>query len=84
MNRVITLSNKGHVAVSITSIAITGMNVGDFSETNTCGTSVAAGASCFIRVTFKPSAKGKRAAAVSVNDDGGGSPQKVTLTGTGT
>jgi hypothetical protein len=80
----ITLTNKGSVAVSISGISITGTNASDFAQTHTCGTSVAAGASCFIRVTFKPSAKGKRAAAVSVNDDGGGSPQKVTLTGNGT
>jgi hypothetical protein len=80
----ITLSNKGSVAVSITGISITGTNAGDFAETNTCGTSVAAGASCFITVTFTPSATGKRSASVSVTDNGGGSPQKVGLAGTGT
>lgn len=80
----ITLSNKGSVAVSITSISTTGANAADFAQTNTCGNSVAAGASCFINVTFKPSATGKRTAAVSVSDNGGGSPQRVGLTGTGT
>lgn len=80
----ITLSNKGSVAVSITNISILGTNAGDFSQTNTCGTSVAAGASCFITVTFTPSATGKRTASVSVTDNGGGSPQKVSLAGTGT
>jgi hypothetical protein len=80
----ITLTNKGSSAVSITSIAITGTEAGDFAETNTCGKSVASGASCFIKVTFKPLAKGKRTADVSVYDNGGGSPQQVGLTGTGT
>jgi hypothetical protein len=80
----ITLTNKGSVAVNITNIAITGTNASDFAQTNTCGTGVAAGASCFIKVTFTPSAKGKRTAQVSISDDGGGSPQKVSLTGTGT
>ena len=80
----ITLSNKGSVTVSISSISVTGANAGDFAQTNTCGTSVAAGASCSIRVTFTPSAKGKRTASISVNDNGGGSPQRVTLAGTGT
>jgi hypothetical protein len=70
--------------VKITSIAITGIDAVDFAETNTCGTSVASGASCFIRVTFKPLVKGTRTADVSVYDNGGGSPQKVGLTGTGT
>jgi hypothetical protein len=82
--RTITLSNKGHGTVSITSISISGVNPADFSETNTCGASVASGASCFIKVKFKPSAAGARSAAVSVSDNGGGSPQKVGLAGTGT
>jgi hypothetical protein len=82
--RKITLTNKGSVAVNISGIAITGTDAGDFAETNTCGKSVASGASCFIKVTFKPLVKGKRTADVSVYDNGGGSPQDVGLTGTGT
>ncbi|HET6180106.1 MAG TPA: FG-GAP-like repeat-containing protein [Candidatus Sulfotelmatobacter sp.] len=82
--RTITLSNKSHATVNITGIAITGLNASNFTETNTCGSSVASGASCFIKVKFTPSATGKRTAAVSVTDDGGGSPQKVGLAGTGT
>lgn len=80
----ITLTNKGGVTVNIKGIAITGAGAGDFAETNTCGKTVAAGASCFIKVTFKPLVKGKRTANVSVYDDGGGSPQKAKLVGTGT
>jgi len=80
----ITLTNKGNSAVKITGIAITGTDAGDFAETNTCGKSVGSGASCFIKVTFKPLAKGKRTANVSVYDNGGGSPQQATLIGTGT
>jgi hypothetical protein len=82
--KTITLSNKGHVTVSITKIAFTGVNGGDFSQTNGCGTSVAAGSSCFIKVKFRPTTTGTRSAMVSVTDNGGGSPQKVGLTGTGT
>jgi hypothetical protein len=82
--RKITLTNKGNSTVTITSIAINGTDAKDFAETNTCGKSVASGASCFIKVTFKPLVKGKRTADVSVYDDGGGSPQQVALTGTGT
>jgi hypothetical protein len=80
----ITLTNKGGITVNISGIAITGAAAGDFAETNTCGKSVAAGASCFIKVTFKPLVKGRRTADVSVYDNGGGSPQEVGLTGTGT
>jgi hypothetical protein len=82
--KTIALTNKGSVTVSMTGISITGTNTSDFAETNTCGTSVAAGASCFIRVTFTPSVSGTRTAQVSISDNGGGSPQKVGLIGTGT
>lgn len=80
----ITLSNMGTTTLNITSIAITGTNAGDFSQTHTCGSSLASTASCTISVTFRPSASGTRTAAVSVTDNASGSPQKVALTGTGT
>ena len=82
--KTITLSNKSHATVNIMSIAITGGYSNDFSQTNTCGTSVAAGASCFIKVKFTPSGKNSRKATVTITDDGGGSPQTVGLAGTGT
>ena len=80
----VTLKNVGSTQLNFTSITVTGTNAGDFSQTNTCGNSIAAGASCMITLTFTPTAAGSRKAAVSVSDDGGGSPQKVTLTGIGT
>jgi hypothetical protein len=70
--------------VNITSITVTGTDAGDFAETNNCPAQMVSGASCFIKVTFKPLAKGKRTADVAISDDGGGSPQQVGLTGTGT
>jgi hypothetical protein len=82
--RRITLTNKGDSAVNITGISITGADARDFFETNNCGNSVPSGASCLIQVTFKPLTKGKKTASVEVKDDGGGSPQKVALSGTGT
>lgn len=84
LSKTITLSNKSDAAVSSLSVSITGTNPGDFKQTTTCGSSVASGASCFIKVTFTPAATGARSATVSVSDNGGGSPQKVSLTGTGT
>ncbi len=80
----ITLSNKASVAVNITKISLTGADAADFSETNTCGTKLEGGASCFITVTFTPSVRGTRTAAISVTDNGGGSPQTAGLSGTGT
>jgi FG-GAP-like repeat/Abnormal spindle-like microcephaly-assoc'd, ASPM-SPD-2-Hydin len=80
----ITVTNSGANPVSVMQIAITGTNVGDFAETNNCGNNIAAHGSCSITVTFSPTAAGLRSASVSVTDNGGGSPQTASLTGTGT
>src|SRR5208282_3531566 len=80
----ITLSNTGNAALTLTSIALTGTNPGDFAETNNCGSSVTAGANCTMSVTFTPTASGTRTAAVTLTDNATGSPQTVSLSGTGT
>jgi hypothetical protein len=79
----ITFTNTSKRAMTIRSVTIIGMNSTDFSQTNTCGTSVAGGASCSISVTFKPTATGTRRGSVSIADTGGASPQTVSLVGTG-
>ncbi|MGH9762109.1 MAG: hypothetical protein ACREAC_14885, partial [Blastocatellia bacterium] len=58
-------------------------NSADFSETNNCGTSVPAGASCAISVKFVPVAAGSRSATLVVTDNAVDSPQGVNLSGTG-
>ena len=80
----VTLSNTGGSTLTISSITVTGANPGDFAQTNTCGTSVAAGANCTISVTFTPTVAAARTATLSVSDNAAGSPQTVALTGTGT
>jgi hypothetical protein len=75
----VTLTNTGTAALSITSIAITG----DYSQTNSCGTSLAAAASCMINVVFAPVAAGTRTGALVITDNAIGSPHNVPLTGTG-
>jgi hypothetical protein len=79
----VTLTNAGTSTLSINSIAITGTDAGDFNETNTCGSSLAVGATCTVSVIFKPTATGPRAATVTITDSATGSPQSVTLNGTG-
>lgn len=80
----ITLSNTGNAALSVTAISISGTNATDFSQTNNCGSSVAAGSSCTISVIFTPAASGSRAASLAIADNATGSPQPIALTGTGT
>lgn len=80
----IAISNKSDGPVTISGISISGADAGDFAEVNNCGAMLASGASCFVKVTFTPSAKGDRDASISVSDNGGGSPQTASLKGTGT
>jgi hypothetical protein len=79
-----TLTNTGRVSLSITSIGFTGTNANDFAQTNTCSTSLGVGANCTISITFTPSASGSRSASLTVADNAAGSPQTVSLSGTGT
>jgi hypothetical protein len=69
--------------LNIASITITGTNGGDFVQTNNCGSSLQAGASCTLNVAFTPKATGTRTAALSITDNAGGSPQQVSLKGSG-
>ncbi len=79
----ITLTNSGTATLAITSIAISGANSGDFSESDNCGATIVAGANCTISVKFKPTASGARGASVIITDNASGSPQSVSLTGAG-
>jgi probable HAF family extracellular repeat protein len=80
----VTLKNIGTTSLTISRIAITGPNAGDFAQSHTCGNSLAAGASCTVSVTFKATQIGKRTGTLSVTDNAHGSPQTVSLSGSGT
>jgi hypothetical protein len=70
---------SGH-ASNFSSIA----SSGDYSQTNTCLPTLAAGQKCTITVTFKPTKAGTRSGAVTLKDNDPGSPtQTIALTGTG-
>jgi dienelactone hydrolase len=69
--------------LNISSITLTGADPGDFSQMNNCGTGIGGHGSCTITVTFRPTVRGTRSADVSISDDGGGSPQQVSLSGVG-
>src|SRR5947199_370289 len=75
----ITISNSGSGFVSIGSIAASG----DFTQSNTCGSSLAMAASCTISVSFQPGAIGTRTGALTITDNAPASAQTVTLSGTG-
>ncbi|MYS25337.1 coagulation factor 5/8 type domain-containing protein, partial [Streptomyces sp. SID4948] len=56
---------------------------GDFSQTNTCGSSIAAGASCSVAVKFTPTASGTRTGNLTIAGNASNNPVLVALTGTG-
>ena len=81
--QVVTFTNTGGATMNLWQIAILGANAGDFAKTMTCGSTLGAGANCTVSITFKPTATGARSATLFFSDDGGGSPQAVSLSGTG-
>ena len=76
----VTVSNPGSSAVSVSSVSVSG----PFSQTNTCSSSLAAGASCTVSVKFSPTAAGAASGTLSVASSAQGSPLTVALSGTGT
>jgi hypothetical protein len=78
----VTLTNVSSSALDITNISVTG-DPKDFEQTNKCGSSLPPHASCQIKVTFAPQSVGAKQASLSVRYQGLGSPQTVSLTGTG-
>src|SRR5207253_10591347 len=68
-SQTIMLTNNGTATLNITGTSVSGTSSSDFSESNNCGTTLAAGASCSIAVTFKPTAAGTVNATLSVSDN---------------
>ncbi len=75
----VTLQNTGTAALAVSSIGVSGSF---FSQSNGCGTSLAAGASCSISIRYAPGSIGAHSGALSVHTDAAGSPSTVALSGT--
>jgi len=76
----ITLKNTGAVPLTLTSITTSS----PFTETNTCGSSLAAGAQCDLSIGFTPHARGTFTGALTLADNAANSPQIVQISGVGT
>jgi hypothetical protein len=83
--KTVTMTSTGSGPLKISSVGITGTNAGDFKITsNSCsGQSLAPGSNCSASVAFTPAAAGPRSAQLSVADNAPGSPQTVSLSGSG-
>jgi hypothetical protein len=80
--RSVTVANTGSSTLNISSIVISG----DFAaatSTKPCGSTLAAGANCIIKVTFTPTQLGLRTGNITITDNAANSPQTVPLSGTG-
>jgi hypothetical protein len=76
----VTITNRGGLNVKIAAINVSG----DFViPGKTCGDTVAAGKTCRVSISFSPTVSGVRTGALSIETDGNGVPQKVTLNGNG-
>jgi hypothetical protein len=84
--------SSGSQAVTVTegmnSSTITGIAVtGDYTQTNNCPATLAAGQTCTINVTFTPTAESSRNGTLTISSNASASPtvtSTVTLFGTGT
>lgn len=78
-----TVANAGTAALAISSVTVGGAYPNLFAVvSNTCGASLAPGASCTLGVTFTPSSPGLGTASLNVTDSVG--MQTATLSGEGT
>ena len=74
------LTNQGSSPLTISKVS----TVGDFSQTNDCGSTVAAGVICKFTVSFTPSASGPRLGNLIIVDNDPGSPHQVRMSSIGT
>jgi Carbohydrate binding module (family 6)/F5/8 type C domain/Abnormal spindle-like microcephaly-assoc'd, ASPM-SPD-2-Hydin/Right handed beta helix region len=75
----VTVTNTRTAAASVTSIATSG----DFSQSNTCGGSIAANTSCTVNVSFRPTASGPRTGSLTITSNASNGTTTVALSGTG-
>ena len=76
----LTVTNTGSATLTITNVA---SSTADFATLSNCTNSVPPNANCTIGVFFDPTTSGTRSGTLTITDNATGSPQTVTLTGTG-
>lgn len=81
----VTVTNTGNINLTFSAAPSTGSTEFAVASGTTCTTTtpVAPNGTCTINVTFTPSAAGARSATLTLADNGTGSPQTLSLTGTG-
>ncbi len=76
----VTITDSGTADLTFTGFSILPSS---FAETNTCGSAIAAGGSCTVSVTYTPASTTTVSGTLTITDNASGSPQTVSLSGTG-
>jgi hypothetical protein len=80
----LTLTNSGQSPLVLQSIVASGpAGSADFRQTNSCPSTLAAGASCAIQVSFAPRFSVPEQGTLTLTDNASDSPQQLTLSGQG-
>jgi hypothetical protein len=79
--KTVNVTNTGTVPLTISSIVLAGDDADHFSRINNCPTTLPPADSCAVKVVFKPTSIGNKAARLRVN--AGVSVTRVELSGTG-
>ncbi len=80
----VTLTNNSAGILNLTSITLSGAHAADYTLVNSCPSSLAASAHCTFTITFRPSALGIRAAAITITSNASSTPYTYPLSGVGT
>ncbi|WP_161784324.1 choice-of-anchor D domain-containing protein [Aquabacterium sp. NJ1] len=78
--KALAIKNTGNAALSVSSIATTPSS---FAQTNDCGASLAAGASCTVNTTFSAASAGAASGTLTIVSNAAGSPTRIGLSAQG-
>ncbi|MGD0554784.1 MAG: choice-of-anchor D domain-containing protein, partial [Streptosporangiaceae bacterium] len=78
-SQAVTVSNPGGTAQTISSVSVSGQ----YAQTNNCGSSLAANASCTVDVTFAPTSGGTQSGTLTVENSSPTPSLAVSLSGLG-
>ena len=83
-NRIITVTSSGTGPLSVSNVSLSGENATEFSQSHNC-TTVAAGESCSISLTFTPSSVGSKSALLTIASNDASTPSvEVSIGAEGT
>ncbi len=79
----VTLTDTGTGPLTLSALSLSGSGANLFSDTSTCGTTLAVNASCTIKIQFAPLVPGSYSATLNIPNNATGA-QSVSLSGTAT